>query len=72
MNSRNIFVAIDLKSFYASVECRERNLAPMGVNPVVADKSRTEKTICLAVSPELKSFGVPGRPRLFEVKKVRK
>ena len=54
------------------MECRERNLAPMGVNPVVADESRTAKTICLAVSPALKSFGVPGRPRLFEVKKVRK
>ena len=72
MNSRKIFVTINLKSFYASVECMERNLAPMGVNPVVADKSRTAKTICLAVSPELKSFGVPGMPRLFEVKKVRK
>lgn len=72
MSSKKIFVAIDLKSFYASLECRERNLAPMGVNPVVADKSRTAKTICLAVSPALKSFGVPGRPRLFEVKKVRK
>ena len=54
MSSRKIFVAIDLKSFYASVECRERNLDPMDVNPVVADKSRTEKTICLAVSPALK------------------
>ena len=70
MSSRNIFVAIDLKSFYASVECRERNLDPMDVNPVVADKSRTAKTICFAVSPELKSFGVVGRARLFEVKKV--
>lgn len=70
MNSRKIFVAIDLKSFYASVECRERNLAPMGVNPVVADESRTAKTICLAVSPELKSFGVAGIARLFEAKKV--
>ena len=54
MSSRKIFVAIDLKSFYASVECRERNLDPMDVNPVVADKSRTAKTICLAVRPELK------------------
>lgn len=72
MNSRKIFVAIDLKSFYASVECRERNLDTMDVNPVVADESRTAKTICLAVSPALKSFEVAGRPRLFEVKKVRK
>ena len=72
MNSRKIFVAIDLKSFYASVECRERNLDTMDVNPVVADESRTAKTICFAVSPALKSFEVAGRPRLFEVKKVRK
>ncbi len=70
MNSRKIFVAIDLKSFYASVECRERNLDTMDVNPVVADESRTAKTICLAVSPALKSFGVAGIARLFEVKKV--
>lgn len=61
------YIAIDLKSFYASVECRERNLDPMTTNLVVADKSRTEKTICLAVSPSLKSYGIPGRPRLFEV-----
>ena len=64
---QNIFAAIDLKSFYASVECVERGLNPFNVNLVVADSSRTEKTICLAVSPALKSFGVPGRPRLFEV-----
>ena len=69
MNKKEIFVAIDLKSFYASVECRERNLDPIDVNLVVADESRTAKTICLAVSPALKSFGVPGRPRLFEVLK---
>ena len=69
MNKKETFVAIDLKSFYASVECRERNLDPMDVNLVVADESRTAKTICLAVSPALKSFGVPGRPRLFEVLK---
>ena len=69
MNKKEIFVAVDLKSFYASVECRERNLDPMDVNLVVADESRTAKTICLAVSPALKSFGVPGRPRLFEVLK---
>ena len=62
-----IYLCIDLKSFYASVECIERNLDPMTTNLVVADASRTEKTICLAVSPALKSFGIPGRPRLFEV-----
>lgn len=62
-----IYAAIDLKSFYASVECMERGLDPLTTNLVVADPSRTEKTICLAVSPSLKAFGVPGRPRLFEV-----
>ena len=61
------YIAIDLKSFYASVECIERGLDPMTTNLVVADISRTEKTIGLAVSPSLKSLGVPGRPRLFEV-----
>lgn len=61
------FIAIDLKSFYASVECILRGKDPMTTNLVVADESRTEKTICLAVSPSLKSFGIPGRPRLFEV-----
>lgn len=61
------YVAIDLKSFYASVECVERGLDPLSVNLVVADASRTEKTICLAVSPSLKSFHIPGRARLFEV-----
>ena len=61
------YVCIDLKSFYASVECRERGLDPITTNLVVADNSRTEKTICLAVSPALKSFGIPGRARLFEV-----
>lgn len=61
------YVAIDLKSFYASVECIERGLDPMNTNLVVADASRTEKTICLAVSPALKSYGIPGRARLFEV-----
>lgn len=66
------YIAIDLKSFYASVECIQRGLNPITTNLVVADSSRTEKTICLAVSPSLKSFGVPGRPRLFEViQKVR-
>lgn len=63
----NRYIAIDLKSFYASVECVSRNLDPMTTNLVVADESRTEKTICLAVSPALKSYGIPGRPRLFEV-----
>ena len=67
-----IYACIDLKSFYASVECIERNLDPMTTNLVVADKERTEKTICLAVTPSLKSYGIPGRARLFEViKKVR-
>lgn len=67
MDDNRTYIAIDLKSFYASVECRERNLNPLTTNLVVADKNRTEKTICLAVSPSLKSFGIPGRPRLFEV-----
>jgi len=62
-----IYMAIDLKSFYASVECVERGLDPLSTNLVVADVSRTEKTICLAVTPSLKAYGVPGRPRLFEV-----
>lgn len=66
------YIAIDLKSFYASVECVERGLDPLTTNLVVADKSRTEKTICLAVSPSLKAYGIPGRARLFEVvQKVR-
>jgi len=66
------YIAIDLKSFYASVECMERGLDPIDTNLVVADLSRTEKTICLAVSPSLKRYGIPGRARLFEVvQKVR-
>lgn len=66
------YIAIDLKSFYASVECVERGLNPLTANLVVADASRTEKTICLAVSPSLKAYGIPGRARLFEViQKVR-
>ena len=65
--SERTYIAIDLKSFYASVECIERGLDPLTTNLVVADASRTEKTICLAVSPSLKSYGIPGRPRLFEV-----
>lgn len=62
-----VYIAIDLKSFYASVECVERNLDPLTTNLVVADESRTQKTICLAVSPSLKAYGIPGRARLFEV-----
>ena len=62
-----IYAAIDLKSFYASVEVVDRNLDPMTTNLVVADRSRTSKTICLAVSPSLKAYGIPGRARLFEV-----
>lgn len=62
-----VYVAIDLKSFYASVECVERGLDPLTTNLVVADAQRTEKTICLAVSPSLKAYGIPGRARLFEV-----
>lgn len=65
--NNRIYIAIDLKSFYASVEAVERNLEPLTVNLVVADMSRTEKTICLAVSPGLKELGIPGRARLFEV-----
>ena len=61
------YIAIDLKSFFASVECVERGLNPLTTNLVVADVSRTEKTICLAVSPSLKAYGIGGRARLFEV-----
>ena len=61
------YLCIDLKSFFASVECMELGLDPMTTNLVVADKSRTEKTICLAVTPSLKAYGIPGRARLFEV-----
>ena len=57
-----VYIAIDLKSFYASVECHERQLDPLTTNLVVADASRTEKTICLAVSPSLKAYGIPARP----------
>ena len=72
MTKQKTYIAIDIKSFYASVECKERGRNPLTTNLVVADKSRTEKTICLAVSPALKSYGIPGRPRLFEVvQKVR-
>ena len=70
--TKRIYIAIDLKSFYASVECRERRLDPLTTHLVVADASRTEKTICLAVTPSLKAYGISGRARLFEVvQKVR-
>ena len=62
-----VYIAIDLKSFYASVECADRKFDPLTTNLVVADLSRTEKTICLAVSPSLKAHGISGRARLFEV-----
>ena len=65
MNNKT-YIAIDLKSFYASVEARERGLDPMTTNLLVADPSRTEKTICLAVSPSLKAYGISGRARMFE------
>ena len=72
MDKARTYIAIDLKSFYASAECVERGLDPLTTNLVVADESRTDKTICLAVSPSLKSYGIPGRGRLFEVRqKVR-
>lgn len=61
------YVAIDLKSFYASAECAALHVDPLNTHLVVADVSRTEKTICLAVSPSLKAYGLPGRARLFEV-----
>lgn len=67
MTKNNVYIAIDLKSFYASVECVLRGLDPLTTNLAVADVSRTEKTICLAVSPSLKAYGIPGRARLFEV-----
>lgn len=67
MDGQHVYIAIDLKSFYASVECVERQLDPLTTHLVVADASRTEKTICLAVSPSLKAYGIPGRARLFEV-----
>ena len=67
MGSDKIYIAIDLKSFYASVEAVDLGLDPLTANLVVADPSRTEKTICLAVSPSLKAYGISGRARLFEV-----
>ena len=65
--AEKVYVAIDLKSFYASAECVARGLDPLHTNLVVADAARTEKTICLAVSPSLKGYGISGRARLFEV-----
>lgn len=70
METEHVYIAIDLKSFYASIECVARGLDPLTTNLVVADASRTEKTICLAVSPALKALGIPGRARLFEVEQV--
>ena len=67
MAQNRTYIAIDLKSFYDSQECIERELDPLTTNLVVADESRTEKTICLAVTPALKAYGIPGRARLFEV-----
>ena len=66
---KRCYIAIDLKSFYASVECVERGLDPLDTNLVVADAGRTDKTICLAVSPPLKRLGTGGRPRMFEVRR---
>ena len=65
--AKKVYVAIDLKSFYASAECVARGLDPLHTNLVVADAARMEKTICLAVSPSLKGYGISGRARLFEV-----
>ena len=67
---RPVYIAIDLKSYYASVECVERGLNPLTTNLLVADETRSDKTICLAVSPSLKAMGVPSRPRLFEAKQA--
>ena len=67
MPKEKTYIAIDLKSFYASQECIERGLDPLTTNLVVADESRTERTICLAVSPSMKAHGISGRARLFEV-----
>ena len=65
-----VYIAIDMKSFYASVECVERGLDPLKANLLVADPTRSDKTICLAVSPSLKAIGVPSRPRLFEARQA--
>lgn len=65
-----VYLSVDLKSFFASVECIERKLDPLTTNLVVADFGKTNKTICLAVTPSLKELGVPARPRLFEVEQI--
>ena len=65
-----VFIAVDMKSYYASIECLARNVDPLKANLLVADPSRSDKTICLAVSPALKAIGVPSRPRLFEAKQA--
>ncbi len=69
-SKKPVYIAIDLKSYYASVECVERDLNPLTANLLVADETRSDKTICLAVSPSLKAMGVPSRPRLFEAKQA--
>ena len=69
-DSRRAYICIDLKSYYASVECVHRGLDPLKANLLVADEARSDQTICLAVSPSLKAIGVPSRPRLFEAKRV--
>ena len=69
-NDQRVYIAIDMKSFYASVECVHRNLDPLKANLLVADERRSDQTICLAVSPSLKAKGVPSRPRLFEAKQA--
>ena len=69
-DKQRTYIAIDMKSFYASVECVARGLDPLSTNLLVADESRSDQTICLAVSPSLKAIGVPGRPRLFEAKQA--
>lgn len=70
MESEHCYIAIDMKSFYASVECVARGYDPLTTNLLVADESRSDQTICLAVSPSLKAIGVPSRPRLFEAKQA--
>lgn len=70
MSDQHTYIAIDMKSFYASVECVARGYDPLSTNLLVADESRSDQTICLAVSPSLKAIGVPARPRLFEAKQA--
>ena len=71
MRDEHIYICIDLKSYYASVECVHLGLDPLKARLLVADETRSDKTICLAVSPALKAIGVPSRPRLFEAKQKR-